>query len=109
MYDSDVTFHKNFISCNLNGIFDCLSSYSKSLPRRYQLAIDSLRKNKFIRICSADKGGKTVILNHKDYVEKMLDIFSDQDTYRKVSSNPLPLMQRKFNNGLKSLLSNRFV
>ena len=101
MYDSKDPFQKDFISCQLGSIYDYLSTFSNGLPWRYQSALDSLRKNKSIHICRADKGGKTVILNREDYVRKMSDIFSCQDTYRAVSSDPLPLMQRNYNNGLK--------
>jgi hypothetical protein len=51
-------------------------------------AIDSLRKDKDIKILPADKGKCTVILNTEDYMKKCKVLLNDSKTYEKLSRDP---------------------
>ena len=44
--------------------------------------LNNLTKNVEIRICKADKGNSTVILDKIDYDQKMLSLFNGESTYR---------------------------
>ena len=43
--------------------------------------LNNLTKNVEIRICKADKGNSTVILDKTDYDQKMLCLLNDESTY----------------------------
>jgi hypothetical protein len=97
--------HQNdLLSSVFGSIYSDLASFSKSLPKRYLDALLSLKRNSSIKVCPADKGGKIVILNSCDYVNKLSVMFSDSSTYKPINSNPLIKMQSSFNLGLKNLV-----
>ncbi|KYN41743.1 hypothetical protein ALC56_03886 [Trachymyrmex septentrionalis] len=52
-------------------------------------------------ITRADKGNTTVILTTKDYLDKMHDILSDNNTYRLINKDPT----NKLTTGIRSLLT----
>ena len=92
-----------YLASVLGSVYNDLSSFSQSLPKRYFDALVSLKKNKSIKISPADKGGKTVILNSSDYVNKLSVLFSNPVTYKSLSANPLNKMQSAFNCGLRNV------
>ena len=92
----NVSSLKGFI---LNSIVKQLNKGS-SLPKRLQIAIYNLKKNKNLIITKADKGGKAVIMNKEDYIDKMNSLLNDNNVYEKVLSDPLAKWQRNFNKEL---------
>ena len=76
-----------------------------SLPKRLQIAIYNLKKNKNLIITKADKGGKAVIMNKDDYIDKMNSLLNDNNVYKKVLSDPLAKWQRNFNKELGKILT----
>ena len=83
----------DYLSSVFGSIYNDLASFSQSLPKRYYDALLSLKHNNSIKVCPADKGGKIVILNSCDYVNKLSVLFSDSSTYKPIPSNPLSKMQ----------------
>ena len=65
-------------------------------------AIQALHRDKSIHIMSADKGNATVVMSTTDYDHKVTAILST-DTYRCLSRNPIPAIERKIINQLRSL------
>jgi len=48
---------------NLDNIFSSLKKKIQNfLPKRYMKALYELKKNKKVRVCRADKGGKIVVI-----------------------------------------------
>ncbi|KYN43230.1 hypothetical protein ALC56_02415 [Trachymyrmex septentrionalis] len=47
-----------------------------------------LNNNQGLLVTKADKGNSTVILSYEEYVIKMTDILSDNDTYRVIKKDP---------------------
>jgi hypothetical protein len=87
-----------------NRIINCpipKNSNPSCLPRNCEKIITELKKDKDIHITQADKGNLTVILNAADYKQKMMDIVSDEDTYKKVSSDPTNKIEKLLNTKLK--------
>ena len=87
LFFRNLNFHKSsspqvgYLASVLGSVYNDLSSFSQSLPKRYFDALVSLKKNKSIKISPADKGGKTVILNSSDYVNKLSVLFSNPVTW----------------------------
>ena len=46
-----------------------------------------MSRNKDILIVGADKGNATVVMNQKEYSEKMTNMMSDETTYKKVNKD----------------------
>ena len=59
-----------------------------NVNRKEQGAIKNLAKDEDIIILPADKGRSTVILNKRDYQQKMSALLDDDKTYEKVVSDP---------------------
>ena len=86
---------------------DIVSSLKNNfLPSRFRSALVSLKRNKDIIITKADKGNKVVLMDKTDYVAKLNDILSDNNTYCKLVKDPLKPWQRSYNKKLKEILSN---
>ena len=50
-------------------------------------ALKSLRNNQNLIICKLDKGNGVVVLNKKEYVDKMNEILNDQVKFKKINSD----------------------
>src|SRR5207237_6413744 len=55
--------------------------------RKFQTVMQNLKRDVSIRICPADKGNSTVILDAEDYERKVLDHLEDAN-YISISSDP---------------------
>lgn len=102
-YNSEFSCIKGVL---LQGILDCLENYS-GLPKRYQLAMTSLKKRDNIIITKADKGGKVVILNRETYLEKAYSLLNDNETYEKLTKNPLKNVAADFNKTVRNIGRNK--
>ena len=97
-------FSHSFILMNIENIFyDFRTEIKDFLPKRFLLALRSLKKEKSIRISKADKGGKIVIVDKNEYENKMKELLNNEIVYRKLNKNPLTKMQSEFNKGLAEI------
>lgn len=60
-------------------------------------AIKKLKEDESIVIAPADKGSATVVMNRKEYDEKIRTLLTDSDTYRRLVRDPTPSQERKLN------------
>ncbi|XP_033114265.1 uncharacterized protein LOC117114686 [Anneissia japonica] len=58
-------------------------------------ALNTIKNDKSLTILPADKGNTTVILNSTDYERKMIDMLSDESTYKKIKKDPTAGYKRK--------------
>ncbi|XP_076038436.1 uncharacterized protein LOC143023722 [Oratosquilla oratoria] len=75
-----------------------------SVPKRFLTAYKNLKNDKELHITKADKSNCVVIMNKKDYLEKMDSLLSDEETCVKINKNPLDSVNSDFNKNLKNIL-----
>ena len=75
---------------------------SNILPDKAK-ALKELRNDDSFVIVPADKGRATVVLDCTEYDDKIHNLLSDDRTYRKLSRNPTPALERRMNSSLLSL------
>lgn len=68
-----------------------------------------LRDNDDIFVTKADKGQCTVIMNKKDYLEKMETLLSDEATYKKLNRDPCKTLTNKTSSLIKSWRDNGLI
>lgn len=68
-----------------------------------------LGKNKNILVLNADKGNKTVILDKKDYEDKMKNILQDMCTYKRIKKDPTSILQTKNNSLIEKLFNMNLI
>ena len=68
-----------------------------------RLALKELRRDENIMILPADKGRATVLLDTSEYENKMSVLLSDMSTYKVLTRDPTPALQRKMNGVLLKL------
>ena len=66
-------------------------------------ALRRLRNDKDIVILPADKGRVTVVMDKKDYTDKMDSLVNDKQTYEPLKRDPTPALQRRLNGKLLDL------
>ena len=66
-------------------------------------ALRRLRNDKDILILSEDKGRVTVVMDNKDYTDKMHSLVNDKQTYEPLKRDPTPALQRRLNGKLRDL------
>lgn len=76
-----------------------------SCPRRYIDSYNKLKKQKDIHITKADKSNAIVIIDKLDYVSKMNDLLSDDNTYIKLNKDPLSQVKRQHNKTIDRIFS----
>ena len=87
---------------NVTRILKKNKNIKQNISREERVALEGLTKNKDIMILPADKGRVTVVINTKDYDDKMQKMLTDSNTYVKLNSDPT----NKFKNKLSGLLKN---
>ena len=63
-------------------------------------ALRRLTNDKNIVILTADKGRVTVVMDKKDYTDKMDSLVNDKQTYEPLKRDPTPAPQRRLNGKL---------
>ena len=81
-----------------------LKPNDKNFPRRFTKALSELKKDQHLHITKADKSNAVVIMNKRDYISKMENLLSDENTYEKLQKNPIETVNSNFNKKVKSLL-----
>ncbi|XP_072037413.1 uncharacterized protein [Amphiura filiformis] len=74
-----------------------------NLTKSEYLAVDSLKKDDSITILPADKGRCTVVLNSKDYDQKVKTLLEDTKTYTPLKRDPTGPCKSKVTAKLKEL------
>ena len=77
-----------------------------NIPKRFEKALQSLRRNEDIHITKADKSNSFVILDKVNYVEKIDELLNDESTYTKLNKDPTIGVNKNFNSKIKTLLRN---
>ena len=80
-----------------------------NLSRQEIEALKQLEIDKEISILKADKGNCTVIMNRKDYEKKLLQLLTDTKTYKHLTKDPTPALQRKMNKVLLELMQSKHL
>ena len=87
----------------LTGISRLLSE-APTLPLRYRIALDQLRKMTNITILPADKASKAVIMDTAQYISTAEEMLADRSTYKELTKgHPLVSRIKKFNNRLTEI------
>ena len=87
----------------MSGILELLRS-APVLPRRYRLAVSSLRNDSSITILPADKGSRIVVIDHTAYIQAAEEMLSDERVYKKLRTQaPLETRIPDYNNELENL------
>ena len=81
---------------------NCENDSKVKVPYKFQHGIDNLSKNKSIIIMRQDKGPGVTILDHKDYIEKCLNIL-DTKQFRKLSKDSTKTLERKIQHVLRKI------
>ena len=76
-----------------------------SIPKRYNVALEELRRNKNIIITSSDKGGGVVVMDKTEYEQKMNDLLNDSNTYVKQQTGQGLREAEAFNKKARKILS----
>ena len=75
-------------------------SKTTNIPKAQNKALLNLKKDKEIIILPADKGKAVVVMNRKDYEQKLNSLLSDTKTYEKITDkrrNPTTHMEKDLN------------
>ena len=92
----------------IQGVLTCCKALAdnepSSLPRRYMQALNELANDKSIIITQADKGGGIVIMDAKRYDEKMKEMLSDRNTYKKIKTGQGRKDSEQFNKEARKIL-----
>ena len=75
-----------------------------AMPRRFKKALDNLAKDESIIVTSADKGGGVIVMDLKDYDQKMRNLLSDTETYRKEKPGFVKQRSEEFNKKARKIL-----
>ena len=93
----------NNIRAKIVGVLNKPNHVHNNLTPLEMKALKELRRDPSIVILPADKGRATIILNAKDYDNKILNIIGDRNTYKILKADPTPALQNRMNAILLSL------
>ena len=79
----------------------------RNLTREEFTALKALQSDNNIIIAPADKGRSTVIINRRDYDEKVNSHLQDQETYSEIDDDPTPKLRKSINSFLKTLFDQK--
>ena len=74
-----------------------------NLPQAELRALHNLRKDQDRLVIPADKGNCTVVMDRKDYDDKVQQMLNDQRTYKVLDKDPTQRTERKLNEKLANL------
>ena len=97
-FEGNIDIAKGLIYSKLN------ESTPNNFPLRFRKALFDLKKDPNIHITKADKSNCVVILDKVTYNDKILELLSDQTTYKPLNKNPLDNEIKNFNSKIKSIL-----
>ena len=68
------------------------NSIPNNLTKGEKQALKRLKNNENIVILPADKGRVTVVMDKKDYHDKMNELVNDKQTYQELKRDPTPAL-----------------
>ena len=77
------------------GTFKSAKAPISNVSKEERKAIQTLQKEKSIKILAADKGRATVIMDTSEYDEKLANMLSDDSTYTKLKKDPTSKYKKK--------------
>ena len=80
--------------------------FDSNFPKRYKLSLSNLKKDVSLHITKADKANAVVVMDKTMYIDKMLNLLNDNNTYSMLNSNPLESVNAEFNKKLRNILPN---
>ncbi|UYV76498.1 SMARCD2 [Cordylochernes scorpioides] len=95
--------------CKSYASFTQIQPTDSSIQQRYHSTINRLRKSGSIVITKSDKGNQTVILDSADYKKKMMDILTDEDTFKPISEKEKTLLKKSFKKSLINLKNTKTI
>ena len=72
-------------------------------PKRLNIALKKIASDDDIHITRADKANTIVIMDKLAYVDKMNILLNDQETYEKLTSNPLERINAEFHQNIREI------
>ena len=84
-------------SAYINSNNDCF------FPKRFNIALKSLKRDKNIHITRADKSKTIVIMDKIDYNNKMQSMLEDRNIYEHLISNPLERYNATYNRQIREI------
>ena len=93
---------KNVARKTIIGVFSKTKIPVINIAQEERKALKELKKDESIIILPSDKGKATVILDRKEYDEKISAMLSDTNTYKELKRDPAPALERKMNDMLIS-------
>ncbi len=91
------------------GILKSAKLPPSNINREEWKAIQSLFKDKSIRILPADKGRITVVMNTEQYEKQMLTMLEDKNTYEVLKKDPTEENKIKLKTALKPLVDEKKI
>ena len=75
------------------------------LTKDHRTALKELKRNRDIMLLKPDKGMGIVVMNRKDYLQKMYSIVQDESKFQKLNlrSDPTEQTEKQINGLLKSM------
>ena len=103
---------RNHIVPKLNKFIEnkfILSNFDKEFLRLFKFNIRFLKDNPNFLFTRADKGNITVALDKNFYIDKIIDVLGDNDTYMEIRKNPIKHIELELNKLLKIFLENEYI
>lgn len=97
-----ITNHINYMKQPRHGKLEWIEKDIRS-SRRF------LKENPNLVITRADKGNKTIIMEAEEYHTKMMELLNDEETYRKLRSDPSNKVQKEINTTVDRWLEQDYI
>lgn len=68
-----------------------------------------LKRNPNILVLKADKGHATVLMDRKEYKEKILSMLEEKSTYKKLQRNPTSTIEAKCNDFFRQMFEKKYI
>ena len=79
---------KDKLRADITGVLKSAKVPKQNITRQERTALKGLQKEKSITILPADKGKATVIMETREYQDKMKEMLNDEATYEKLKKDP---------------------
>ena len=79
---------KDKLRADISGVLKSAKVPKQNITRQERTAVKGLQKEKSATILPADKGKATVIMETREYQEKIKEMLNDEATYEKLKKDP---------------------
>ncbi|XP_011866401.1 PREDICTED: uncharacterized protein LOC105561223, partial [Vollenhovia emeryi] len=94
----------NFLSKNKH-----ISHIEKFITDSFRKCKKYLKNNNDLLITNADKGQVTVVMDKNTYIQKMTNLLNDNNTYKKLKSDPINRIKTRVNDLIKSWWDKKII